>query len=152
MYFVLRPDESGDEGALMYCSGIDISRFLPITKGRHRPMSNPATRGLQLVNLGVRALALANGATPVAIRGNVCTGIVPPKNGWYREHLLIKNASGPLPEEIISYCVINLLKKIDRAVMLQAELPDKLLEPDELQVFIEGMCRKYGGERDKEGK
>jgi hypothetical protein len=107
-------------------------------------MSNPVSRGLQLVNLGVRALALANRATPKAVRGNACKGIVPPKDGWYKEHLLIENAPESLPGEIIDYCVINLLKKIDKSIMLGAELPEKLLAPDELQVFIEAMCSKYG--------
>lgn len=146
MCFVLRPDKSRGEGTLLYCSGIDIYRFLPITKGRHRPMSNPATRGLQLVNLGVRALALSHGATPKTIRGDECRGIVPQKNGWYKEILVIENAPESLPEKIISYCVISLLRKIDRAIMLGAELPDTLLPPDELQVFLEGMCSRYGGD------
>jgi hypothetical protein len=39
---------------------------------------------------------------------------------------------------------MNLMKKIDKAIMLGAQLPDKLLQPDELQLFIEAMCVKYG--------
>jgi len=142
LFFILKPvSSSGD--AYLYCSGINIDRFLPITKGRHRPMSNPAIRGLQLVNLGVRALALGHGATPETLRGNECSGIVPPKGSWSAEHLLIRNVPESLPDEIISYCVINLLKKIDKAIMLGARLPDKLLQPHELQLFIESMCAKY---------
>ena len=146
LFFVLKPDNSKGRGTYLYCSGINIDRFLPITKGRHRPMSNPAIRGLQLVNLGVRALALANGATPKALQGNECAGIIPANDSWSAERLLIENVHGSLPDEIINYCVINLLKKIDKAIMLEAELPDKLLEPDELQVFLDAMCSKYGGQ------
>ena len=144
MYFVIGPNKSSVDNELLYCSGVHLFNFLPVTRGRHRPMSNPVSRGLQLINLGVRALALENGATPQALRGNACAGVVPPKDGWYKEHLLIKNAPESLPDEIINYCVINLLKQIDKAIMLGAELPDKLLEPYELQEFIEAMCSKYG--------
>lgn len=145
LYFVVRPAKENGERALLYCSGINIYRFLPITKGRHRPMSNPAMRGLQLVNLGVRALALSNGATPKAIRGDFCSGNVPVGNGWYKDHLLIENAPESLPHEIIGYSVMNLLKKICKAILLDVNLPDKLLKPDELQDFLETLCIKYGG-------
>ncbi len=147
MYFVLRPDESRGRNALLYCSGVDLSRLLPITKGRHRASANPAMRGLQLVNLGVRSLALSCGATPRAIRGDDCAGIVPPKNGWYKDLLLIENAPESLPEDIINYCVINLLRKIfNGCLLLDEKLPDTLLKPDELQLFIEKMCIKYGSD------
>lgn len=145
MYFAFRPDENRGQGTFIYCSGVELFRFLPITKGRHRPMSNPVMRGLQLVNLDARAMALSKGATPKAIKGEHCPGIVPPSNGWYKEMLLIENASDSLPDEIISHCVVHLLKKTFRAMgMMEMELPDKLLKPDELQVFIEGLCDKLG--------
>ncbi len=144
LYFVIRPDNNTFTNELLYCSGAHLYSFLPITKGRHRPMSNPVSRGLQLVNLGVRSLVLAHGAIPESVRGNVCDDSVPRGDGWYTENLIIRNASDPLPEKIINYAVMELLRKIDRAIMLGAELPDTLLKPDELQVFIEDMCRKYG--------
>jgi hypothetical protein len=146
LFFILKPYTCGGKKTLLYCSGVNVDRFLPITKGRHRPMSNPAIRGLQLVNLGVRALALEQGATPKALRGNEnqCAGIVSPGDLWNTERLLIENAPETLPENIISYAVTELLKKINRAIMLQAELPDKLLAPGEMQGFLNGMCKKYG--------
>jgi hypothetical protein len=108
-------------------------------------LSNPSIRGLQLVNSGVRSLALSNGATPKAVKGDYCAGIVPPKDGWYKDLLLIENASESLPDEIISYCVINLLRKIFNASGLRdVKLPDKLLSPDELQSVIEALCSQYG--------
>lgn len=107
-------------------------------------MSNPAIRGLQLVNLDVRALALEHGATPETLRGNECAAMIPPKDSWSTEHMLIKNVQDSLPDQIISYSVINLLKKIDKAIILGATLPQKLLQPDELQLFLEDMCAKYG--------
>jgi hypothetical protein len=143
MYFVVRPDKSS-QNTLLYCSGVNIDRFLPITRGRHRPMSNPAVRGLQLVNLGVRSIALAHGATPKAVRENNCRDITPPKDCWSTERLLIENVQESLPEEIIGYCVINLLKKIFNAIYIREEaLPDTLLEQNQLQMLLESLCSKY---------
>jgi hypothetical protein len=144
LYFVVRHHKSREKGLLLYCSGVNIVRFLPITKGRHRPMSNPAMRGLQLVNIEVRAMALSHGATPKALRGNECVGIAPTKDSWYTERLLIENAPESLPDEIITYGPINLLKKINKAILLGAKLPEELLNPDELQMFIENLCNEYG--------
>lgn len=147
LYFVFRPGENLGKGTFIYCTGVDLYRFTPITKGRHRPMSNPVMRALQLVNLDARAMALAKGATPKAIKGEHCTGVVPPSNGWYKEMLLVENVPDSLPDEIISHCVVHLLKKTFKAMgMTEVELPDKLLRPDELQVFIEGLCREFGGQ------
>lgn len=146
LYFVIKSDEKRGKGAFIYCSGVNVSRFLPITKGRHRPMSNPAVRGLQLVNYGVRALALSKGAFPKTVRRNDCAGITPTEENWSTELILIENAPESLPGEIISYCVINLLKKINKAILLGADVPDELLQPDELQKVIENLCSKYGRE------
>lgn len=145
LFFVIRPDENRGRGAFIYCSGVNLFRFRPITKGRHGIGSNPAMRGLQSANHGVRDLALSKGATPKTIKGNDCAGIAPTKDNWYTELLLIENASESFPDEIINYCAINLLKRIFKACMLELQLPDKLPRPDELQEFIKTLCMKYGG-------
>jgi len=143
MYFIIRPYKDDGSDTMLYCSGVDLYRFLPITKGRQRPMSNPAMRGLQLVNLDVRALALANGATPKSLRSNECNGILPVRDGLYKELILIENAPASLPHEIINYSVLALLKKISNSCLLDFNLPDTLPEPDSLQEFIESLCTKY---------
>jgi len=144
LYFIISPYAGGDSNTLLYCSGVDLYRFLPITKGRQRPMSNPAMRGLQLVNLDVRALALSHGATPKSLRGgNECRGIAPVRDGLYKERLLIENAPASLPHDIISHAVPALLKKIANSCLLDFNLPDTLPEPDALQEFIEALCTKY---------
>ncbi|MGE5893718.1 MAG: hypothetical protein ACM34I_06660, partial [bacterium] len=132
------------EGISVYCSGVNVFRFLPVTKGRHGLGSNPAMRGLQLVNLGVRDLALSRGVTMKAFRGNDCTGIAPTQGHWYGERFLIGNAPESFPEEVIQYGVINLVKKIFKATMLEVDLPGTLLAPNELQAFLETQCSTYG--------
>jgi hypothetical protein len=140
LYFVVRKENS----TLVYCSGVNIFGFLPITKGRHGLGSNPALRGLQLVNLGIRDMGLSKGWKVAKIKENVCMGIAPTDEAWYTERLSIENAGEAAPQEIITYGAINLLKKIGKACMLQDNIPDELLKPEELQKFIETLCIKYG--------
>ena len=145
LYFVLKPDKNRGKQTFIYCSGVNVSRFSPLTTGRYGIGSNPAMRGLQLVNLGVRDLALSRGATPRALRENECRGMAPTKEDWYTERLLLENLPVSFPEEMFSYCAIHLLEKIVKACMLQdVELPAKLPGPDEFQILIETLSRRYG--------
>jgi hypothetical protein len=143
LYFVIKSDENSANGDLICCSGVNVDRFTPITKGRHNPMSNPAIRGLQLIQYDIMALALENGTTAKTIRGYKGKGLPPTEEIWSTECLLIKNAPPSLPDRILNHSVVELLKKIDMASTRGATLPDKLLSPDELQVFIESMCNEY---------
>jgi len=143
LYFVIRPDENSANGDLICCSGVNVNRFTPITKGRHNPMSNPAIRGLQLIQYDIMALAIEHGTNAKPIPGYKCRELPPTEEIWSTECLLIKNPPSSLPDRILTPSVVELLKKIDRASMLGATLPDKLLSPDELQVFIESMCDEY---------
>src|SRR5208283_2066579 len=95
----------------------------------------------------VRDLALSNGVTIKPAKGG-CAGIAPTSGGWYSEHLLIENAPASFPEEVISYGVINLIKKIVKACTLPDVAPDTMLQPNELQAFLEGLCSKYAGNFD----
>ena len=141
LFFAFR--QHGDD--LLYCSGVDVDQFYPFTKGRHRPMANPAIRGLQLVNLRVRALALDAGAKPVTLKGDHCQGIVTKNSGWYRESLIIKNAPDSFPADATAYAVVELLRKIKKSIMLGEKMPENLLTPDELQSFLLYLSEKYGG-------
>lgn len=147
LYFALFPDTSGAEQTVIYCSGVSTTRFLPITKGRHRLGLNPAVKGLQLVNIGVRDLALSHGSTPRTEQGNDCPRFANPAEVWYSERLLIENAPAPLLGEVIQYAVIHILRKIFKAIMLDPDLPEVLLPPEELQALLERLCMQYGGEK-----
>lgn len=146
LYFVFLPYESQGDSTMLYCSGVNLDRFLPVTKGRHRPLANPARRGLQLANLGVRALILEKGAIPIAIKSSDCAEIVPKSNGWYRDKLLIENIHDSLPGDILNYVILNLLGRVMNSCQLHETLPDKLPDPEELQIYLESLCDKYGGD------
>lgn len=141
LYFVILPDNRGGKDALVCCSGVNIDRFSPLTKGRHGLASNPVIRGLQLVKHGISALALSNGAIPKFVRGNDCAGIAPTEETWFTELLLIEKAAALSPDDIISFSVRSLMEKIFTGCRLQYRPPDKLPAPDELEVFLETLCR-----------
>lgn len=145
LFFVVRPGKRDGKEVLIYCSGVNISRFFPIAKGRHGIASSPVMRGLQLVNLDVRKLALSKGAAPVTIRGNECADITPTMDTWYTELLAIENAPESFADEIISYCVFSLLEKIFKASARPLKLPGEFPTPYYLQVFLEAECDKCLG-------
>jgi hypothetical protein len=89
------------------------------------------------------ALAIENGTTATTIRGYKSDGLPPTNELWSTECLRIKNAPTSFPDRILDHSVVELLKKIDLASTREATLPDKLLSPDELQVFIETLCNEY---------
>jgi hypothetical protein len=142
LYFAVWPDDSRGKDALLYCSGVNLDRFSPLTKGRHGLASNPAIRGLQLVKHAISALALSKGAIPKFIRGNDCAGIAPTEETWFTELLLIEKASDLPPGDILNFAVRSLLEKVFTGLRLEHRRPDKLLGPRDLQKFFETLCRE----------
>jgi hypothetical protein len=139
LYFVIKPDQED----LICCSGVNVDRFTPITKGRHNPMSNPAVRGLQLIQYDIMTLALKSGTTAKPIKGYRDKVLPPTREIWSTDCLRIKKAPSSLPDIIINHCVVELLKKIDKACTRESAMPDTLLSPEKLQVFIESLCDQY---------
>jgi hypothetical protein len=145
LYFVIKPDDTGGRGSLIYCSGSNLTRFAPLTKEGHYGLSsNPVIAGLQLVKCEVSSLATTSGAKTVNISGKDCAKIPPTMDTWYSEPLLIEGASESLPEEIINHCVASMLKRLSVSLVNGLHLPDDLSRPLELQEFLEDLCRQAG--------
>lgn len=140
-YFVIKPHK--DPNTILYCSGVNVTRFSPLTAGRHGQGSNPAVRGLQLIRIGIMDMALKTGGKAKRYNGKECKGIAPTEDSWYTEGLIIEHVTEAFSEEALRYSVINLLKKIGNALRLKDKMPDKILSPQELQRFIEELCVKY---------
>lgn len=140
LYFVARPDNRAGKDVWICCSGVNLDRFSPITRGRYGIGGNPVKSGLQVVNYDICALAISKGATPRVIIGNDCAGIAPTKDVWYSELLQIENSPVSLPYEIIILGVRNLVQKIVSCSRLEYQVPDKLPTSDDLQVYLETLC------------
>lgn len=141
LYFVIRPHEK--EKTIIYCSGVNVTKFAPLTKGKHGQGSNPAIRGLQLIRSGIMDMALKIGGRPRKYNGQECHGITPTMDTWYTEKLIIENVTESFHEEVLRYSVVNLIKKMANALRLHDKMPDELLSPEELKSFIEKLCVKY---------
>lgn len=140
LYIILK---SSQENQVIYCSGVNITRFLPLTKGRHRLGQNPVEKGLQSVNNEVKSLLLSYGATIKTARGNPCSGIISPRDElWYTESFIINDISYIPVREVVSFAILNLIKKIFLAMMLDERPLENLPSPEELQRYFIDLCRK----------
>jgi len=139
-YFVVRPEKKEGKDVFIYCSGINITRFLPMLQGRLGLGSNPVISGLQLVKYDLCTLAHATGAIPKEHYCNIsCAGNVPTRESWYTEPLLIENPGSLTPEKIVIFAVRGIVKKINTASLSANKLPDDL-PPAELQKHLEILC------------
>lgn len=133
LYFVIKPI---DDKKHIYCSGVNITKFSPITKGRHRFGQNPAEKGLQSLNNDIRALVISENATPETIKNLTCFQVKPFKEDlWYTESFLIHNYSKALGEKIKTYAPSELLRKMFKAMLINETVPQSL-SPQELQEYL----------------
>ncbi len=144
LYIVIRPSERGEIKSFLYCAGVNGTKFLPLTRGKHGQGSNPAIRGLQLVRAGIMDMALSRGGKAKKCSSKECGGITESNDTWYTDCLLIEGVDNTFPQDVIKYSVINLIQKIANALRIEDKMPKELLEPKDLQRFIEKLCIRYG--------
>lgn len=139
MYFVIRPI---DEKRHIYCSGVNITKFSPITKGRHRLGQNPAVKGLQVLNNDIRAIIIENKATPETIKNLFCQQIKPLNDDlWYTESFLIHNYSLQLGEKIKNFAPTELIRKMFRAMLINENISESL-SSQEIQKYLYELAEK----------
>lgn len=141
-FFAVKKEEKAGQDVLVYCSGVNLDLFLPMMRGRLGMGSNPITSGLQLLKYDVCSLALSKGAVPSSRHGTTkCAGMTLSEGTWYIENLLIENASGMLPEEIVAFCVDSYVKRIAACSLQKHEVPDSLLSPVDMQTQLDTLCK-----------
>ncbi|WP_297212371.1 MULTISPECIES: hypothetical protein [Thermodesulfovibrio] len=139
MYFVIKPI---DEKRHLYCSGVNVTKFSPITKGRHRLGQNPAVKGLQTLNNDIRAMIIENRATPETIKNLLCQHIKPLMDDlWYTESFLIHNYSRQLGEKIKNFAPAELLRKMFKAMMINETVPENL-SAQNLQNYLHSLTKR----------
>ncbi|MBF0457530.1 MAG: hypothetical protein HQK99_06505 [Nitrospirae bacterium] len=141
LYFIVKP---GDGEALTYCSGVNISRFTPLTSGKHRLGQNIVMKGLQSLNLELRSYILSLGAEPKTIRGGRCDGvnIRSYDDLWNSEALSIEH----VPEdfraaEVVRFAVKNFLRIVLPQCVPPSEIPEEPLDPIGLQAWLYSRCK-----------
>ncbi len=139
MFFVIKPLEGTSH---IYCSGVNITRFAALTKGRHRLGQNPVEKGLQSLNNDIRALVISNNSTPETKKILSCREFIPLKNElWYAESFLIHNYTNTLGEKIMQTAPFELLRKMFKAMLLNESVPENL-NPLELQNYLQNIIEK----------
>ena len=143
MYFIFCKDES-DPATWLYCSGVSMPQFLPITRGRHGLASNPAMRGLQITDLNLRKELRDRGARTASVKGNPCGPHVPQGGDWYRQLLFISDADEQVVKELVGHCPLRLVGSIFQACMI-SDVIMPAIEPSaaEFESFIASVCEKY---------
>jgi hypothetical protein len=146
---VVKGDESRGVGTsqprgadtLVYCSGVNVTRFLPLTTGKHRLGQNPAIKGLQSSNLEARSFALARGVTPRTVRGGDCALLNPRQDDtWYKELILFDNAPESFPSELAAFSVLNFLRIMLPCCRIYDAPPKELPDAARLQAYLESLC------------
>ncbi len=139
MYFVIKPLEGKKH---IYCSGVNLTKFSPITKGRHRLGQNPAVKGLQTLNNDIRAILIENNATPETIKNLSCLQFKPLKEDlWYTESFLIHNYTEELSKKISEFAPKELLKKMFRAMLLNEPLTGSL-SPKDMEKYLYNLSKE----------
>ncbi|MCG6551564.1 MAG: hypothetical protein L7F77_04500 [Candidatus Magnetominusculus sp. LBB02] len=142
MYFIVRPFE---DAAMMYCSGVNISRFTPLTAGKHRLGQNIVMKGLQSSNIELRSFILSRGGQPKTIRGGSCDGEQPRSHDdlWNSESLLIENIPADLTAaEVVMFSVQNFLKIVLPQCVPPEEIPKDVTVPANLQSWLDSLCKR----------
>ncbi|MCX7988602.1 MAG: hypothetical protein N2647_04090 [Thermodesulfovibrio sp.] len=142
LYFIIEPTNAKSH---IYCSGVNLTKFLPITKGRHRLGQNPAIKGLQVLNNDIRAILIENKAIPETVRNLSCQHVKPLDDDlWYSESFLIHNYNSELGEKIKNFAPSELLRKMFRAMLINESVPENLSSM-ELQEYLYHIARELSG-------
>ena len=140
-YFAVRRDKRDGQDVLVYSSGVNLDRFLPMMRGRLGLGSNPILSGLQLVKYDLCRLALSKGAVPRDQRVSTRSADVTLSEGvWYVEPLLIENPSGIRPAEIVAFCVDSYVRRVAACSLQTYVVPDSLIPPEEMQAQLQTLC------------
>ncbi|TAN38569.1 MAG: hypothetical protein EPN25_13645 [Nitrospirae bacterium] len=149
LYFAALPEKRGDKDVLLYCSGMNILKFFPLTKWRFGIGGNPIVSGIQRIKYEICSLAISKGAVPHELNESPCRSLVPKKDSWSSEFLLIEDAAGLVPEELVTFAVTSLVDKIVTSSHLDYRVPETLLPPYELQAFLETLCKAMEASRSR---
>jgi len=143
MYFIVCADEA-DPSSFLYCSGVSMPQFLPITRGRHGLASNPAMRGLQITDLQFRKELIDRGAGSSIIKGNPCGSHAPKEGDWYRQLLRVQGINVTTIKELAEQCPLRLVGSIFQACMISdVVLPSVTPPAEKFESFLADICERY---------
>ncbi len=138
---VIRQAPELGSDAFLFCSGINLSRFGPLSRQGFGICSNPAFKGLQLLRADVSAFVREKGVTPRSGGEKSCGDISPREDGWYRESLVLENVSKGFLRELLRFSVTSLLQRVLPVCRPGLKLPAFFPDPGKLQAYLEALIR-----------
>lgn len=143
IYLIFRSAVSEDgRKCLLFCSGVNTTRFRPLTRGKHGNASNPSFRGLQLLRLRtVVPKVLELGGKVELICGDHCEP-APIGDGWFSESMELHGVPESLAAQMLPECVGSLVGVILKVCFPGMELPANVgeYEPGQLDAYLDSLA------------
>ena len=127
-----RTGESGNP-RLLYCAGVNIRRFRPLTWGTHGQFMNPAFRGLQLLRLKFLIPSVQEAGGKVRRVTNADCGEVPSGDGWFRESFELDGLPEDYPVQVLLPCVRYLVQAVLKVARPGTPVPLQMEDPVQLE-------------------
>jgi len=140
LYVIFQRPSADVADRLLYCAGVNILRFRPLTRGKHGNASNPSYRGLQLLRLRLLVPeVLARGGRAERICGDHCEP-VPVGDGWFSESMELHGVGPDFGRELLPRCVRTLVELILGVCFPGRKIPDDIYEPARLARYLDGLA------------
>ena len=142
LYIIIRRMPELGPKTFLFCCGVNLTSFAPLSKSNFGICSNPAFRGLQLSRAEVSAFSNKKGVRPKSAPQNLCAAIAPRGDGWYRESLMLENVGERMPRELVRFSVVTLVEKVLSVCMPGTKVSGFFPDPKKLQTYLESLIRK----------
>ncbi len=142
LYIIIRQAPEHGPRTFLFCSGVNLTSFAPLSKSNFGICSNPAFKGLQLLRAAVSAFSNKKGIRPTSVVENSCAAITPRGDGWYRESLMLENVGDHMPQELVRFSVVTLVEKVLSVCVPGMKVPGFSPDPGKLQAYLESLIRK----------
>ncbi len=142
LYIIIRQSPEHGPKTFLFCSGVNLTRFRPLSDGNFGICSNPAFKGLQLLRADVSAFSNERGVRPKGVSENPCAVVTPRGNGWYRESLMLRDVRDGFPQVLLRFSVATLVKRVLAVCAPGEKPPDFFPHPRKLQAYLESLSVK----------
>lgn len=134
--------QTGESGhpRFLYCAGVNIRRFRPLTWGTHGQFMNPAFRGLQLLRLKFLIPSVQEAGGKVKRVSNPDCGELPSGDGWFRESFELDGLPEDYPAQVLLPCVRYLVQAVLGVARPGTPLPSDMDDPVGLERQLDDLA------------
>jgi len=144
IHLIFRKLGEESENRFVYCAGVNMTRFRPLTWGTHGQFMNPAFRGLQLLRLKFLIPAVQEFGGRVRRPSTTDCGEVPEGEGWFRETFELLDVPEDFPEQILQNSVRYLIEVILKVARPGMPPPQAISDPAQLEKELDHLAASCG--------